>query len=67
MALKETDREIFRALLLAAQDGHLALVECKCAKTGEYRAVIVAVSRDGEDYIITPLGHAFADELEDVT
>lgn len=56
MPLRECDNRNFSTLMRAARDGNLALVECKDAKTGEYRAVIAAISFDGE-YHITPFGH----------
>ncbi len=45
----------FQTLLRAAADGHLALMECADAATGEPRYVICAVGRDGTDF--TPFGH----------
>jgi len=57
MALTESDRENFDTLLRAAKDGNLALLECKDAKTGEYRAVICAVGSNG----MTPFGHLHSD------
>lgn len=57
MALNASDVKNFNTLLRAAEHGHLAILESRCAKTGEYRAVIAAVSRDGDDYTVTPFGH----------
>lgn len=57
MALKQSDVANFETLKRACADGALALVQCKDAKTGEYRAVIAAVSFDGNEYNITPFGH----------
>ena len=44
-------------LLRAASDGHLALMECTDAVTGEPRYVVCAVGREGTDYVFTPFGH----------
>ena len=57
MAIKEHDRKNFNTLLRAAKAGRLALMECQDAVTGEYRAVICAVGKDGEDFTMTPFGH----------
>jgi hypothetical protein len=47
----------FDTLLRAASNGHLALMECTDAITGEPRYVICAVGREGTDYLFTPFGH----------
>ncbi|WP_447725508.1 DUF6117 family protein [Sphingomonas koreensis] len=47
----------FQALLCAAEQGDLALVECVDAQSGEPRYVLCAVGRDGSDYTLTPFGH----------
>ena len=47
----------FKTLLRAADDGNLALLECLDAATGEARYVLCAVGRDGDNYVMTPLGH----------
>lgn len=57
MALRDADKENFNTLLRAAASGDLALLECTDAKTGEYRAVITAVAKDGDGYLLTPFGH----------
>ncbi len=57
MALLPGHRISFNILLEAARNGDLALVESKDAKTGEYRAMICAISFDGREYFITPFGH----------
>lgn len=44
-------------LLRAASDGHLALMECTDAITGDLRYVICALGREGTDYVSTPFGH----------
>lgn len=57
MALKQGDVANFETLKKAAANGDLALIESTDAKTGEYRAVIAAMGWDGNQYLITPLGH----------
>lgn len=57
MALKPGDKQNFKTLLEAAEKGHLALMECKDSKTGEYRAVICAVNAYGSEYGFVPIGH----------
>ena len=47
----------FDTLLRAASNGHLALMACTDAITGEPRYVICAVGREGTDYVFTPFGH----------
>ena len=47
----------FQTLLRAAEQGDLALVECKDAATGDPRFVLCAVSRGGEAFVFTPFGH----------
>jgi len=56
MSIPDHARANFQTLLRAAENGHLALMECTDAVTGEPRYVICAVSRDG-DYLFTPFGH----------
>lgn len=57
MSLQKYDRDNFKTLLRAAAEGQLALLECKDAATGEYRAVICAVGTDADGYLFTPFGH----------
>jgi Family of unknown function (DUF6117) len=57
MAIPDYARTNFQTLLRAAEAGHLALMECTDAVTGELRFVIVAVGRDNGDYVMTPFGH----------
>lgn len=57
MALKPGDVANFKTLKRAMGADHLALVECKDAKTGEYRAVLCAMNWDGNEWGMTPLGH----------
>jgi hypothetical protein len=57
MSIPDYARANFQMLFRAAADGHLALIECRDAVTGEIRYVICAVGRDGADYLFTPFGH----------
>lgn len=70
MTIKTGDRKNFQSLLTAASREDLALVESRDAKTGEYRALICAMSRN-DDGTITPvpfghmnLGNPFEDYLD---
>lgn len=49
-------RANFQTLLLAAESGDLALLECTEAATGEIRYVICAVGRNDGDFVFTPFG-----------
>ncbi len=58
MSIPEHVRKNFNTLLRAAANGHLALMECRDAGTGEPRYVLVAVHRDDDDrFVMTPFGH----------
>jgi hypothetical protein len=57
VSIPDHARANFQTLLRAAVDGHLALMECADAATGETRYVICAVGRDGTDFLFTPFGH----------
>lgn len=57
MAIPRTFRRNFHTLKGAARDGHLALLECTCAVTGERRYVICAVGHDEKGFVFTPFGH----------
>lgn len=57
MSIPDHARRNFQTLLRAAEAGHLALMECTDAVTGEPRYVIAAMGRDGSDYVMTPFGH----------
>jgi hypothetical protein len=58
MAVLEGHRANFNMLLRAAQNGDLALLESKDAKTGEYRALICAIAVDDQGmFNVTPFGH----------
>lgn len=57
MSIPEHASKNFQILLRAAEAGHLALMECTDATTGDIRYVICAVGRDNGDYVMTPFGH----------
>jgi hypothetical protein len=57
MPIPDHAKANFATLLLAAEDGNLALLECADMATGAPRYVICAVGRDGGDYLFTPFGH----------
>lgn len=57
MVIPDYARKNFQTLLRAAEAGHLALMECTDAATGENRYVICAVGRDDGEYVFTPFGH----------
>ncbi len=57
MAIPKHIRENFETLLRAAQNGDLAVMECKDASSGIPRYVICAVGRHEGDYVFTPFGH----------
>lgn len=57
MAIPDYKVENFRTLMRAAEDGNLALMECRDAATGEARYVLCGVGRDGSEYVMTPFGH----------
>lgn len=61
MTLRVVDSKNFNVLLRAARNGHLSLLECKDAKTGEYRAVLCAIHMEGNEYVMTPFGHLCPD------
>ncbi|WP_296739701.1 DUF6117 family protein [Mesorhizobium sp.] len=58
MAIPNPVRTNFNTLLRAADDGHLALMECLDAVTRERRYVVCAVRHaDDGDFVMTPFGH----------
>lgn len=57
MSIPDHARANFQTLLRAAENGHLALIECADAASGAPHYVICAVGRAGEDYVFTPFGH----------
>ena len=70
MSLRGPDIANFGTLQKAHHDGALALVESRCTKTGEYRALICAMQTN-EDGTITPMpvaqmitGNPFEDYLD---
>lgn len=52
-----TYRKNFETLLLRAQDGNLALLECTDAQPGEPRYVPTSIGQSDGLYERTPLGH----------
>lgn len=50
-------RANFETMLRAAQNGDLAVMECKDSGNGAPRYVICAVGRTEGDYAFTPFGH----------
>ncbi len=57
MAIPDYARKNFQTLLRAAEAGHLALMECTDAVTGEVRYVLSAVGWQDGEYVMTPFGH----------
>ncbi|CAN5408504.1 hypothetical protein BH11PSE5_BH11PSE5_17100 [soil metagenome] len=57
MAIPDHYVENFRTLMRAAEDGNLALMECRDAATGEARYVLCGVGFEGSAYVMTPFGH----------
>lgn len=53
-ALGEAAKANFGTLLEAADNGDLALVDALDRQTGQPVQLIVAVGRDGGDYLLTP-------------
>lgn len=66
MAIPDYAAKNFQTLLRAAKAGHLALMECTDAATGEHRYVICAVGRDDGDYVFKPFGHLADGNLYDL-
>ncbi len=59
MPLLESERANFDTIERACANGHLALVECTDHETGRRVAVVAAIGRDNEDYVVTPLARLF--------
>lgn len=55
MALLQGDKANFETLQQATLAGRICVVESRCAKTGEYRALICAASRDNGEISLVPL------------
>ena len=55
MALNDAQRANFQTLIDAAKADDLALMECVDIATRQPVAVLCAVSRDGGEYVMTPL------------
>lgn len=49
----------FDTMLRAAANGHLALLECKDARTGEPVYTVVMVSRRGDEFEFVPVARMF--------
>lgn len=69
MSLRKSDRKNFDTLIEAMKNGNVALVESRCAKTGEYRALVCAMGWDGENHIVSPFaqmvtGNPYEDYLD---
>lgn len=56
MSIPDHSRANLQTLLRAAENGHVALMECADATTGEARYVICAVGREDRDFVFTPFG-----------
>ena len=54
MAITEADLKNFDTLTKAFENGDVALMECRCAETGEYRAVICTVMDIGGEVAFAP-------------
>jgi hypothetical protein len=63
MAIPDYARKNFQTLLRAAEAGHLALMECTDAVTGEVRYVLCAVGWQDGEYVISPFGHVADGEV----
>lgn len=59
--LRECDKQNFQTLLRAAQDGRLALLDCRRRSDGKSVACVCAVGQEGELAVFTP----FAVMVED--
>jgi hypothetical protein len=57
MAIPDYARTNFHTLLRAAEAGHLALMECTDAATGDTRYVLCAVGWQDSECVMTPFGH----------
>jgi len=62
--IPESYRRLFDALLRAADDSALALLECRDVVTGTPRYVICAVLHDDDEVVMIPFGHLCADPHE---
>ena len=59
MAIPEHVRQNFQTLLNAAANDDVALLECTDKQTGEPVYTIVAVTHDGDEYILAPFAKMF--------
>jgi len=55
MKIAEHNRANFETLLKAFENGDIALLDVEDKATGESKAAIVAIGKDGEDFTFTPL------------
>jgi hypothetical protein len=62
MALTSAQITNFNTMLRAAQDGDLALVECRRSRDGAITAALCAVAYNGEGICLTPLAEIVADD-----
>lgn len=60
MALTSAQITTFNAVLDAARNRHLALVECRRLRDGVITAVLCAAAYDGDDVCFTPLAEIVA-------
>ncbi len=61
MAIAKGYKANFRTIKLAASRGDLALIECADKQSGKTVIALAAISREGDDYVITPLAKMFDD------
>ena len=59
MAIPEHVRQNFQTLLNAVENDDVALLECTDKQTGEPVYTIVAVTHDGDEYILAPFAKMF--------
>lgn len=60
MAIPEHIRQNFQTLLNAVENNDVALLECTDKQTGEPVYTVVAVTHDGDEYILTPFARMFS-------
>jgi hypothetical protein len=54
--VNKSEKKNFDTLKTAFLNGHAALIEGKCAKTGARKLILTAIIFDGKEYVITPFG-----------
>lgn len=57
--LRKGDKKNFETLQRAFKNGDVCLMECTDAKTGDYRAVICAAYREGDEIVTVPFAQLF--------